>query len=156
MKPLAGDDFQCSIDAAASSSIARPPQPDHRLLLVGVLLLTVGLALVALYWFFYDVTVTEIVGLGTPEEKRVVSLDRMSTRSAGMIGGGVLSLLGALGCLYWRIESLAAALRRSSERHRPIHGARVRRPFFGAVGRFATIPARSSPKRRLHAGRRRR
>jgi len=114
MTPSADDDFQRSIDAAASPSVAGPPQPDHRVPLAGVLLLTVGLALVTAYWLFYDETVTEFVGLGMPEEKRVVSLERMSTRLAGMIGGGVLSLLGALGSLHWRIESIAAELRRGN------------------------------------------
>lgn len=66
--------------------------------LTGVALLLFGLAVLMVYWFLYDTTVTEYTGGGWSEERRVNDLGRVSDRLAGMIGGGVISIIGVLLC----------------------------------------------------------
>jgi len=77
-------------------------------LIAGATLLVLGLAVLGFYWLLYDTAVVEHTGGGWPEERRVHTLERVSARLAGMIGGGVLSILGALLCLRGRAEPLVA------------------------------------------------
>jgi hypothetical protein len=84
---------------AAPTPIESPPFAPPTLLssprfVLGCLLLLSGLAILGWYWFGYQTTVS------LPDSVQgsivVQDLGRISQRLAGMIGGGVLTILGAV------------------------------------------------------------
>ena len=105
MEPTSGFDF----GAGESDDEFRPRGRTHRAdrrwsFLAGLALLVVGLAVLGYYWFLYDTAVIEYTGGESPPERRVHNLSRVSSRLAGMIGGGVLAILGALLCVHGHAE----------------------------------------------------